>query len=321
MSLKQLAVALCWFGTLGVHAWSARADDIEDFGPKRELAQHVFFPSLIVADPFLSTYLSMDIAAGYDWITGPDFDVLGNLMTARRSYDAQAMAEGASFQASVTDFMAIRVAAGGGIDAGGNARSAVVVGAIQPIIAGAGTTLSWRLQDIVRAGFTFDFVYSHTKLVQPLNAIEDSLLAGDVEPARASQTLNGYTLRPGATVAVVPCPSVGFLASVIYNWTAQVDDTTQYFNALDVGGSAQLDLLPASAIPIGLLASYRATIPFESAVRFTNTLEAGVFYTGRKDLDLGITAEVKWYDLHPQHVIRLDTTQLVGIAQVRYHWN
>ena len=321
MSLKQIAIAACWSATLGVHEHGAGADSIEDFGPRRELAGHVFFPSLIVADPFVSTYFSSSVAAGYEWIDGPDFDALGNLVDTTRSYRAQAMAEGVTFQANLNDFMAIRFAGGGGLDGGSNARSALVVGMIQPITAGAGATLSWNIAANARLGFLGDFVYAHTKLIQPLVGIENSLLVGEVQTASVSEKLNSYSLLPGLALAIAPSPAVGLLASAQYNWTTLSDGTTRHFQNVSLGASVQLDLLPDAALPLGLLASYRGTIPFESEVRFTNTVEGGLFYTGRKDLDLGLDAQVKWFDLRPEHLIRLDTTQLIGVVQLRYHWN
>jgi hypothetical protein len=221
----------------------------------------------------------------------------------------------------VTDYLAIRFAGGGGVDGGSNARSALVVGMIQPITAGAGATVGWNLRHDVRIGLAFDAVYSHIKEIKPLVAIRDSLIAGEVEASSASEKLDGYSLLPGVAVAFAPSPSLGLLASAQYSWTGQFDDTTRHFQSLAVGGSAQLDLRPSYAEPIGLLLSYRATIPFDSDVRFTNTVEVGVFYTGRKELDLGLDVQAKWFDLFPDHVIRLDTTELIGVAEVRYHWN
>jgi hypothetical protein len=30
---------------------------------------------------------------------------------------------------------------------------------------------------------------------------------------------------------------------------------------------------------------------------------------------------VKWFDLRPDHLFRLDTTEAIGIIEMRYHWN
>src|SRR5262249_36453668 len=135
---RTLAIGLCWAGTLG-RAWGGSFGGSSLGG---EAVGQVFFPSLVVANPFLSTHIALFTAAGYDWIEGPDFDGIGNLaarpVTRERSYAAQAIAEGVTFQANVTDYLAIRVAGGGGLEGGSNGRSALVVGAIEPITAGAG---------------------------------------------------------------------------------------------------------------------------------------------------------------------------------------
>lgn len=318
MSLKHVAIALgC--GMLH-HASNVRADPAQEAAPRRELAGHVFFPSLIVNDPFVSTYVAMSTAAGYSWIDGPGFDSLGSL-TGSGSYRAQAMAQALTVQANVIDFMALRFTGGGGLDGGGNARSALVVGMVQPLTAGAGATLGWDVGKVARLGVTADFVYSHIDQIQPLVAIQDSLVSGDVQLSSASERLNRYSVLPGVAFAIAPCPSAGVLASVQYSWSSQSDGVTRHFQTVALGASAQLDLRPAYEMPIGFLASYRATIPFESEVRFTNTVEGGVFYTGRKELDLGVDTQLKWFDLRPDHVIRLDTTELIGVAEIRYHWN
>lgn len=315
MSLKAVVVAV---GALV--SSTARADSVEDFGPRRQLAGHVFFPSLLVNDPFVSTYVAVFTAAGYDWIDGPGFDLAGN-QSGTRSYRAAAMAQGATFQAGLTDFLAIRFSGAGAVDGGASARSALVVGMVLPISAGAGATLSWRLAPTVRFGVTFDFLYTHSRLIQPLDAIHDSLLAGEVRFSSATEKLDSESLIPGATLAIAPCDAVGLLAFAQYNWTRQTDGDTRHFNYVNVGASAQLDLLPNLALPVGLLASYRANIPFEDEIRFVNNVEGGVFYTGRKDLDLGLDAQVKWFDLRPDHLFRLDTTEAIGIIEMRYHWN
>jgi hypothetical protein len=314
MSLKAVVVAL------GALVSTARADSVEDFGPRRQLAGHVFFPSLIVQDPFVSTYVAVFTAAGYDWLEGPGFDIAGNTV-GRRSYRAAAMAQGATFQAGLTDFLAIRVTGSGAVDGGASARSALVVGMVLPISVDGGATLSWRLAPKVRFGVTFDFLYAHSRLIQPLNAIHDSILAGEVRFSSATDKVNSESVVPGATLAIAPCDAVGLLAFAQYNWTRQTDGETRHFNYVDVGASAQVDLLPNLALPVGLLASYRANIPFEDEVRFVNTVEGGVFYTGRKDLDLGLDAQVKWFDLRPDHLFRLDTTEAIGIIEMRYYWN
>lgn len=317
MSVRAIAVALV---VTAMMASTGRADAIDDALPRRELAGHVFYPSLIVNDPFVSTFVSLYSGAGYEWIRGPNFDVLGHLV-GTQSYRAGAMAQGASFQLGLTDFLAIRIDGNGGIDGGTNARSALVVGLIAPLTAGAGVTASWKLHPKIRFGLTGDFVYTRSTLVQPLQAIASSIAAGEVQGASVSERLNGYSVLPGAAVAVAPIDAIGLLFSAQYSWTRVTDGDTTDRQAVNLGACLQLDLLPFAGVPLGFLASYRATIPFESDVRFGNTVEGGLFYTGRRDLDLGIDVQGKWLDLRPDHIFRLDSTEAVAVIEMRYYWN
>lgn len=317
MSLKVFVVAL---GCTGMVA-TAHSDPVEDFGPRRELAGHVFFPSLVVQDPFVSTYFSLFTSAGYEWIDGPAFDPLGNRTSDTRSYRAAELAQGATFQVNLASCLAIRVTGGGGIDAGVNARSALVVGALQPISGGVGATLSWKLAPNLRFGFTGDLLYTKSRLIQPLVAVQESLVAADVVTSGVSQQLSGYSALPGVTAAFTANDTLGFVAAAQYSYTRVTDGDSLNRQYVGLGISAQVDLLPGSGIPVGFLGSYRATLPFESDVRVTNTVEAGIFYTGRKDLDLGLVAQGKWLDLRPDHLFRLDSTQGIGTFEMRYHWN
>jgi hypothetical protein len=281
----------------------------------------VYFPSLVVQDPFVSTYFSLFTAAGYEWIDGPGFDPLGNRTSDTRSYRAAELAQGAAFQVSPTSCLAIRFTGGGGLDGGVNGRSALVIGMIAPLSGGVGVTLSGKLAPNLRVGIIGDFVYTKSHLIQPLNAIQESLLANEVRASGATAQLSGYSALPGLTAAFTANDTLGFVAAAQYSYTRVSDGDSRNRQYVGLGISAQVDLLPASGIPVGFLGSYRATLPFESDVRVTNTVEAGIFYTGRKDLDLGLVLQGKWLDLRPDHLFRLDSTEGIGTLEMRYHWN
>ncbi len=85
-----------------------------------------------------------DTGAGYAWIDGPGFDIRGSLVGGE-SYNAEALLEAVSFQASVTRWLALRLGGGGGLDGGSHARSALAGGMVSPILASAGATASWQL--------------------------------------------------------------------------------------------------------------------------------------------------------------------------------
>jgi hypothetical protein len=229
----------------------------------------------------------------------------------------------ALFQAGITRWLAVHVGGGGGLNGGSDARSALVIGLVQPILVTAGATVSWRLARIVRLGGTFDFTYSYTKLIQPLDAVRSSLAVNQAETSTVSQRFNGYSVQPGATVAVTPHRAIGLLASAQYLWNGFDGDLpSRSLSYFILGVSAQLDLRAIwEHVKVGFLVSYSTRIPFQSESRFTHILETGVFYTGRRDLDLGIDLQTKWFDLRPETRVPLDTTQLLAVVLARYHWN
>jgi hypothetical protein len=289
---------------------------------RRELAGHVFIPSLAVTDPFVSTNVTLYLGAGYSWIDGFGFDVRGNPVGSD-SYTATALADAASFQASLTRWLAVRLSGGGGINGGANGRSALVVGLVQAVPFGAGATASWKLGRMLRLGGTFDFVYSYSKLIQPLTAVRNSLLAGQVDTTGASQRVDGYTVTPGASVALAPHPAIGLLGSAQYMWNGLFGDVSSAkLNYIVLGASGQVDLRPITSwLTLGLLLGYRTQIPLQSNTRYTHTLEGGIFYTGRRAIDLGLDLQIKWLDLRADTRTPLDTRELITVLLLRYHWN
>jgi hypothetical protein len=289
---------------------------------RRELAGHVFIPSLVVTDPFTSTNFSINTLAGYSWITGPGFDIRGDEI-GRASYVAEALGEAVSFQASLARWLALRLSGGGGLNGGSGGRSALVVGAVAPILLGVGATASWKLGRIFRLGGTVDFVYSYSKLIQPLSAVQASLTENQVDTAQLSQRINGYSVTPGASLAIAPIRAIGLIASAQYLWNGLYGDVSSAsLSYIVLGASGQLDLRPICAlVPIAFLLSYRAQIPLQSHTRYAHALEGGLFYTGRHAIDLGVEAQLKWFDLRPDTRLELDTLQLTVSVLLRYHWN
>ena len=273
-------------------------------------------------NPFVSTDVGLYLGAGYSWIDGFGFDVRGNPV-GTDSYVATALAEAVSFQASLGRWLAVRLNGGGGINGGADGRSALVVGLVQAIPLGAGATASWKLGRLVRLGGTLDFVYSYSKLIQPLTAVKSSLQAGQVDTTGASQRINGYTVTPGASVAIAPHPAFGLLGSAQYAWNGLYGDVSSAsLSYIVLGVSGQIDLRPITKwLTAGFLLSYRAQIPLQSNTRFTHTLEGGIFYTGRRAIDLGLDVQLKWFDLRADTRTPLDTLELISVVLLRYHWN
>jgi hypothetical protein len=317
------ATTVCFLLLVGTSSIAAAEDHPADEKHwRRELNGHFFMPSLTVADPFVPTFFSLSTGAGHAWVDGPSFDALGNPV-GNESYRAAALAEGMTFQAAILSWWALRLGTAGGLYGGANARSALVLGATTFLDIIPGTTVSWKIGRFIRLGGTFDFRYQYSTVIDPLAAVRTSLASSQVDTTQVHQRVSNYWVLPGATVAAALHPAIGLLASVQYLWNGRDDGTsTQSVSYIAIGVSAQLDLKPlVSRVPVGVLGAYRAQIPFESKERLIQTVEGAVFYTGHKDLALGLNLQGQWFDLRPGSVVPLSTAALIAAVTVRYYWN
>jgi hypothetical protein len=299
----------------------------EDVGKRtwhRELNGHFFIPALTIADPFVATLFSVQSGAGLAWVDGPSFDKRGNA-AGGDSYTAAALFEAASFQANVFRWWAVRVGGIGGLVGGSDPRSALVLGATVPLDVVAGTTLSWQLGKYLRLAGVLDFDYQHARVINPLAAVQASLVAGQVDLTQIRQKVNTYTLVPGATIAFAPHPALGFVGTIQYLWLRRDDPATTIPIAIrmDVhnivfGVVAQLDLKPLLVkVPVGIVAAYRARVPINSDEEVAHDLEGGLYYTGRDALVLGIVEQGRWFELRPGFPAKA----LISSIVVRYYWN
>ena len=323
MRARPLCVALLLLASRTI-AHAAEPGELPDDDKqwRRALDQHLFMPSLAVVDPFVPTEFSLTTGAGYAWANGSGFDVRGNAV-GNGSYVAASLSEAVSFQAGLFSWLALRVRGGGGLYGGFNARSALVLGATMPLTVEPGLTASWQLGRFLRLGGTFDYVYQYAKLIDPLSLVRTSLASGQVDTSQVSQRVIDNIVLPGVTAAFAPLRAIGLLASVQYRWDGRDNGTTtQNVNYLIVGASTQLDVRPiVASLPLGVLAAYRAEIPLGSTQRLIETVEGALFYTGRKDLALGLDVEGQWFVLRSGSPITFSTSAIVGSLIFNYYWN
>jgi hypothetical protein len=312
MQRSALALVCLWAGV------AAAGPERPERRRHRELNGHYFIPSLSVADPFVPTEAAVITGAGAAWANGPGFDARAN-QVGRDPYFAAAIAETGEFQANIFDGWAIRLTGAGGLFGGFNARSALVIGATTQLDVIPGTTVSWQIGRYVRLGGTLDFDYEHERSVIPLLPLAGSLALGQVDLSQALERVTVWQLIPGATVAVAPNAATGIVVAVQYLWLHESADLidTDVHN-LVVGVTAELDLEPlAHHVPLAFLAAYRAEVPFDAQRPATHDLEGGLYYSGKRDLVLGVVTRGRWFDLRPG----IDTAALIGNVVMRYYWN
>ena len=298
---------------------TAAADESDAPGHpwRRRLNGHYFVPSLVVVNPFLATWFSSQLGFGVAFADGPSFNPTGN-RSGSDSYVAGALAETVAFQANVLDWWALRIAGGGGLYGGQDAKSALVLGATEFFSVTPGTTVAWTIGRTLKLGGALDFTWSPSRVVDPLAAVQRSLAQASATSSGVSERVSSFEIRTGGTVAWAPHAAFGLLGAALYLWQDKTGDAGEQLHAMVLGVSAQFDFLPIfPSAPVALLASYQARIPLGSDVRTTQDIEAGIYYTARPALVLGAVSQVRFFDVRPG----FSTTALFGTALLRYYWN
>ncbi len=312
--------ALCLFVLVAVSGPAGAGETDGDYARpwNREVNGHFFIPSLSIADPFLSTEFSLITGAGVAWADGPGFDARAN-PTGRDSYVAAALTHTTSFQVNLLKWWALRLTGAGGLYGGANAKSALVLGATIPADVIAGTTVSFEIGKWLRVGGTFDFDYQYSHVIDPLAAVQRSLAVAQADDSTVKQKVSTMLVIPGVTAAFAPHPALGFVATLQYLWLTREDGaSTTDVNNIVFGIDGQLDLKPlVHRVPLGVLLGYRVQAPLASSEPLSQDVEGGLYYSGKKDLVLGVVARGRWFQIRPG----FDTRALIGNAVMRYYWN
>jgi hypothetical protein len=313
-------VAVCCF-TLIAASGVTSAQETADADTRqwnRELNGHFFIPSLSISDPFLATEFSLITGIGAAWANGPGFDPRANPV-GRDSYLAVAMSHAASFQAHILRWLAVRLEGAGGLYGGADAKSALVLGMTVPLDVIAGTTVSFKLGRLVRLGGTFDYDYQYAVEIEPLAAVQRSLASNQADDSTVRQRIKTNQVIPGVTAAFAPHRALGFVGALQYLWFSRDDGTsTIHVNNIVFGIDGQLDLKPLVPwLPLAALVGYRVQAPISSSEPLSQDLEAGIYYSAKKALVLGIDTRVRWFQIRPG----FDTTALLFNLVIRYYWN
>jgi hypothetical protein len=172
---------------------------------------------------------------------------------------------------------------------------------------------------MLRAGAVFDYVYEDQRTVDPLGAIQHSLLINAVDPAQARLKVKTHYVLPGVTAAFAPHRSLGLVATLQYEWFTRSDGTGSFdVNNIVFGAIADFDFRPLVAkLPLAILASYSVTAPISSPLPLSQFFEGGLYYSGRDQLVLGLVARVLWFDIRPD----FNTTAFITNVVLRYYWN
>lgn len=304
---------------------AAAAPAAQDVSLGRTVAGHTFIPSLVVQDPFVATEFAMGIVGGYGSSTGPKYDLNGNIV-GEQDYIFGSFGNYVGARFKVLDWLAVRgslsVTAYSGLDG----ASAVTVGANARVGGTAGAIASFPVGKSLRVAGSFDAAYTPKFDLLLITVIKDTINScnGDpasctINPDTAFRQDNVLTLQPAVSAAWTPWKPLGIVASASYQHlsldTKQQGKLTQ--QGATLGVAADLDLRHLVGVPVGFNLAWHWVSPVGGAgVSRTTDYVAGVFYTGREDLALGVEAGARVFHIRPD----LQSTAGIGQLSMRYYW-
>lgn len=252
-----------------------------------------FIPSDVVPDPFINTYIKLNVGTGtaFDLTTyaknlkGEVFDTLSGDIT---------YAEGeVEFQFAVNDWLAFSINAGGTGRLGTDAYTLLSSG----ISYGSGFTLGskmriWQNDKMYLAG-SAEYSSSTVSYYSIYNFVKQVYESGGNIDTSKNYLLTEDVLSRGFVnfhYAYAPTDWFGFLG--LAGWGVGTIFNSKDKGIIRLGAAASIDFLNVEHInfPIGLQASIRYNSLSENGENVDNIVTFGlrIGYTGHKDFDIGI---------------------------------
>jgi len=297
------AVSVAVVMTTGL--WSSAAAQETERPFRRQLGGHVFLPSAIVKDPFVTTFFRTTTGAGA--ALGLDVPIysLNDSLLGTVSGDLAFATLGFEYQQALGRWLALRASVSGvaRLSTSVQALFAEGITAVWGGSLGATARLVQSERWILSA--TADYSTNNVTKVTPLEFaqslaqfVKDVIEGGGELPDTFPETnlLTEGTapeLRAGLRAGFAPKAWLGFTGLLETGWTDPFDERDRGLVA--AGGTAGLDFGAMGKIPLGVLGSVSGSWNGGrgSDVSTGATLWGlGLFYTGRREFSVGV--EMTW---------------------------
>jgi hypothetical protein len=211
---------------------------------------------------------------------------------------------------------------------GTTGAAVAVVGTNIRLGLGAGLTAGMQLGDSVRVAAILDATYAPRigLLLGPaIKSAYDSCQAGlsscTFDFSKLFDQENVFEVQPGVSAAWAPLRSLGVTGNLtyVYSKIAGTNTDTPDGNAVMPGLAVDLDLGQLTRVPLGLQVTWSSLIPISGggSSRFTD-VGGGLFYTGRKDLSLGLQVVDRRFRVSPSTDV--SWTTIVAMIGLRYYF-
>lgn len=289
----------------------------------RILNGHAFMPALDVPGALLTTSFVSGLLVGLGQTSGT-FNVSGQPISGNFEYAGIGAVIG--YEYAFLNYFSVRLALTELIFSGVTSRSALVVGTQLQGGAGAGATFSLPVGDTLRLGVLVDVSAAPNFALtvgNGVSAIVDSCKTPqgcDVHAGGFLKQENVVRLTPALAANWAPFSALGVTANGSYIYASQrLNGTTFTGDAFQLGAALDFDFAAISSVPVGLQVQFSWIAPFSgSALEHVSDVGGGIFYTGRKNLALGVQVIDRRFAVTPDVNVSWKTF-LVDIG-MRYYW-
>lgn len=278
---------------------------------QRDLGGHTFLSSAATPWPFIGTTFSSSTGGGLFSIKMVGRDQDGAPL--RRTLRLAAFGEGFALSVRALPWLSVNASVTGVVISGVDVEGALNVGATASYAFGGGASVR-----LLRSASSLLTLRGDARGVKgygivPLRVVDSVSVDGNGNVVfdrgklltRSSQAVLDLSLVGAHAVT----PWLGVTAAVTFT-TARIryGETTRSEQAvaLSVAGS-----LRGEGAPVGVPFGYRLTAPFTDGASAEHSVEAGVMYSGRRNLDLGVVGV---------GTVAGDTQQVLAEIRMAYFW-
>ena len=299
----------------------------------RELGGHLFMPVLGIVGPFATTSFGTFLTLGAGSTEGavslqlPGMSSSPQTFSGKVSYAVVGGVIGYEY-AFLRDFAA-RLVLSETLYSGTTGTSAAVVGTNARLGGDLGLTGGLTFGNSLRVSVVFDANYAPRigLLLGPaIKSAFDSCSTGITDCrfdfGKLFEQQNILTLTPGVAAAWAPLNALGVTANVSYSYLSidTVGSGVVSQGAMSLGAAVDFDLRNVCEVPVGVQAAWNTQLRLSGAdtsFSFTD-LGGGLFYTGRKELSLGLQALNRRFRVVPG--VDVSWSTILALIGLRYYW-
>jgi hypothetical protein len=278
---------------------SAEAQEPTPDQAPRYFGGHLFLPSTIVPDPFISTTLMTTTGFGKAVnLVVPIYDLDG-VKVAETSSDIGFMELGFDYQQAINHRVAVRIGGNGSARVGTSSTAILAEGISALYGYGLGALVSLVRKQAWQLTGTADLRGNTLYGISPLDfvrAVVTSVAAGDTAGAlggaQDSLLSSGDNLRVmgGVRAAYTPALWIGFTGFVEAGLGEKFQTGVNNTTVTNFGATTSIDFNPLWRVPVGLLGVFRYESLGEKSddVGSAQSASLGIFYTGRRFFSVGL---------------------------------